>query len=204
MIFDRKRWVVMTGFVVSSILGLGTARAANLLATETTADVAFFVADSNWDVTPFTFTSLGESASGSGAFLANATATGSALLVLTEPGGGNSDWLLLTYSGAGGVGVESMTALWQSDSEAGGLPTLPPGVTPSFLAETGGVQDATALLIASATASGFAFPSNITLQVQSDLEAVPEPASLSLLSAGVIAFGGLALARKRKRTNPRA
>src|SRR5207244_2595566 len=115
--------------------------------------------------------------------------TGMALVVLTDgPGRGNSDWFELVYSGSGPV--EFITAHWVSDAEITGLEPLPPGVVPMFLAETGGVQDVTALLAASATASGFAFPSNITIQVQSDApEAVPEPASLALLGLGLAAIG---------------
>jgi hypothetical protein len=45
-----------------------------------------------------TLISSGESADGSGAYQANSTATGSALVVLTQgPGGANSDWLELVY-----------------------------------------------------------------------------------------------------------
>src|SRR6267143_3012010 len=97
---DLKRWVVPVtlGFVCT--FGLGTAQAANLSATETAADVATLSPDANWDRGGFTSTSTGESATGSGAFLANTTATGSALVVLTEGvGGPNSDWLELIYSG---------------------------------------------------------------------------------------------------------
>jgi len=153
-------------------------------------DVATFLS-SEFDRTPFTFTSDGESANGSGAFLANATATGSALVVLTEgPGGANSDWLELIYSGAGGRGTETITAHWNSDDDAGGLPALPTGVTPMFLAETGGRQDVTALLLASAAASGFSFPSNITIQAQSDApEAVPEPSTWVMMLLGVAGLG---------------
>ena len=94
------------------------------MATET-GDVATF-SSSQFDITPFTFTSDGESANGSGAFIANATATGSALVVLTEgPSGANSDWLELIYSGSGGRGTESITAHWNSDDDPGGLPALP-------------------------------------------------------------------------------
>ena len=198
MIIDLKR-----GFVIAVTLGLvctvglGTAQASNLLAFEV-GDVATFVADANWDRTPFTFTSSGESATGSGAYLAATTATGSALVVLTEPGGGNSDWLELIYSGPGGLQVETVQALWRSDSDPGGLPALPTGVTPQFLLETGGIQDVTALLAASATASGFAFPSNLTVQVQSDVADVPEPSSLVLLSIGIAGLGGLGMVRRRK------
>jgi PEP-CTERM motif len=188
--------VAAAALVLSCTFGLGTAKAANLLATESAADVASLVPDANWDRTPFTSISSGESADGSGAFLANTTGTGSALVVLTEgPGGANSDWLELVYSGAGNPGTESVTAHWRSDSDPGGLPALPAGVTPEFLAETGGVQDVTSLLALSA---GGTFPSNITVQVQSDApEApVPEPTSLALLGA---ALAGLGLFRSRKR-----
>jgi hypothetical protein len=119
--------------------------------------------------------------------------------VLTEgPGGANSDWRELVYSGSGNPGTESVTAHWRSDSDPGGLPALPAGVTPEFLAETGGVQDVTSLLALSA---GGTFPSNITVQVQSDAPevAAPEPASLALLSVALAGFGGLGVIRRRKR-----
>ena len=118
--------------------------------------------------------------------------------MLTEgPGGPNSDWLELIYSGTGGRGTETITALWNSDADPGGLPALPTGVTPVFLAETGGIQDVTALLIASATASGFSFPSNITIQVQSDAaEPVPEPSTLGLIGLGLLGLG--AMRRQRR------
>ncbi len=114
MTLDLKHSVAAAGLALFCTVGLGTAQAANLLATETAGDIATFVPDANWDRTPFTFTSTGESATGSGAYLANSTATGSALVVFTEPGGGNSDWLELIYSGPGGLGTETVQALWRS------------------------------------------------------------------------------------------
>src|SRR5437764_7142511 len=94
-----------------------TAQAANIVASES-GDVVTIVG-SQFDITPFTSTSSGQSADGSGSFIANSTATGSALVVFTEPGGGNSDWFELVYTGSGSS--ESVTALWRSDSEPGGL-----------------------------------------------------------------------------------
>jgi len=197
MTLDLKRWVGAATLGLACTVGLGTAQAANIVASEN-GDTAV-LQGTQFDITAFTSTSTGESADGSGAFIANATATGMALVVLTEGlGGPNSDWFELVYSGSGGA--ESVTAHWRSDADPGGLPALPPGVTPQFLAETGASVDVTGLLLASATASGFAFPSNITIQVQSDApEPAPEPASLALLSVALIGFGGLGIVRRRKR-----
>jgi hypothetical protein len=195
------KWSIFAaGLALSSALGPGSAQAANLLATET-GDTASLVPDANWDRTPFTSTSTGESATGSGAFLANSTATGSALVVLTEgPNDANSDWLELVYSGAGGRGTETVRAIWNSDADPGGLPALPTGVTPMFLSETGASQDVTALLGASATASGFSFPSNITVQAQSDAPeaVVPELSTWAMMLMGFVGLGYAAYNRSTK------
>src|SRR5438874_466324 len=133
--------------VLSCTFGLGTAKAANLLATESAADGASLVPDANWDRTPFTSISSGESADGSGAFLANTTGTGSALVVLTEgPGGANSDWLELVYSGTGNPGTETVTAHWRSDYDPGLLPALTAVVIPDVLASADVVLEVMALL----------------------------------------------------------
>jgi len=200
MTLDLKRWVVPVTLGLVCTFGLGTAQAANIVASED-GDTAV-LSGSQFDITGFTTTRISpESLNGTGAFIANAVATGMALVVLTDPGGGNSDWLELIYSGTGNS--ETVQALWRSDDPVTGLPPLPTNVVPQFLLETGGSQEVTALLAASATASGFAFPSNITVQALSDAAEVPpdvpEPASLALLAVALAGFGGLGMVRRRKR-----
>jgi hypothetical protein len=126
-------------------------------------------------------------------------------VLLEGPGGAFSDWLHVVYTGSnpGGPGTETITVHWRSDADPGGLPPLPAGVMPQFLVETGGVQDVTALLAESARltnpTSQFVFPSNITIQAQSDApEVVPEPASLVLLGSGLVTAGIL----RRRRARP--
>jgi len=192
-----QRCIVTAMLALICTVGLGTAHAANIVASETIADIAT-ITGTQFDVTPFTSVSQGESADGSGAFQANTPATGMALVVLTEGlNGPNSDWIELVYTSTAGSSTQSLTVHWRSDADPGGLPALPAGVTPMFLVENGFSQDITTLLASSATASGFAFPSNITVQVQSDVEAVPEPASLVLLGTGLFGFR---FVRGRKRT----
>jgi hypothetical protein len=179
--------------IAALVIAPAAASAANIMALET-GDTAT-LSGSQFDVSAFTSMSAGETATGSGSFIANVVATGSALLVLTEGAGAPpSDWLQLTYSGAGNT--ETITAIWHSDAEPGGLPPIPmiPGVTPQFLAETGGVQQVTAQLFASANGN---FPSNITFQAQSDIaEAVPEPSTWAMM---LIGFLGLGFAFKQSR-----
>jgi len=187
--------------------GVNPAQAANLSAQEAGCvgqDVCF-VPDANFDVTPFTqtsFTPATDTVTGSGAFIAIAPATGSSTVYLTEPGGGTkvSDILSLTYSNQGG-GIEQITASWQSD---GPNDTLNLGNVPTgghSVVETGSSQDVTALLVGAAPVGGF--PSNITVQAQSDVEPVPVPklgpaASMVLLAVGLLGLAGPGFLRRRR------
>ena len=74
--------IVAVGLALVCIVGPGMAQAANIVASET-GDTAT-LAGSQFDITPFTSLSNSELADGSGAFIANSPATGSALVVLTE------------------------------------------------------------------------------------------------------------------------
>lgn len=123
--------------------------------------------------------------------------------MLTEGPGLNSDWLELTYTQVVAF-VESVSVTWNSDADPGGLPPLPAcACTTEFLAETGGVQDVTALLALSA---GGNFPSNITVQVQSDVEPVPAPligfGLPVFLAIGGVWFGAKLLERRLICRNP--
>jgi hypothetical protein len=96
---------------------------------------------------------------------------------LTAPNGGQiSDILFLVNN----------QLFFVSDDDPSALAAILAGLpgTPIFLEETGGVQDVSALL----------HQTTITVTVQSDVEAVPEPSTLLLLGSG---FAGLAYWRRR-------
>ena len=194
-----QRWISPAVFVLASALGIGTAQAANIVASETLADIATLVG-TQFDVTPFTATNGLEASDGSGAFVANQPGTGGQAVVALREGPGVpelSDWLHLVWTVSGNT--VTMTAHWRSDADPGGLPPLPVGVTPTVMVETGLVQDVTFALSASALESGFTFPSNLTVQVQSDApEAVPEPATLTLTGLGLL---GVATRYRRRRSS---
>lgn len=94
-----------------------------------------------------------------------------------NPATGVSDILTFTYS-AGALGGH-LVGTFQSDVDPGLLP-LPAGAT-----------------VVPETAAGFAFNNgNITAIARSDLEAVPEPASIVIFGTALVGFGWL---RRRKK-----
>jgi hypothetical protein len=148
-----------------------------------------------FNITPFTSTSSGESITGSGAWTTSDVEDGTAIVVLTEGAvGPPSDYIMVTYTGTGST--ETITVKWVSDTDGVplGIPAPPFGTTTEFLAETGGVQDVTNLLI---TSAGNVFPADITVQVQSDVvEGVPEPSTWAMMLLG---FAGLGFAFRQSR-----
>src|SRR4051812_23416339 len=98
----------------------------------------------------------------------------SATIAFTEAGGGISDILTFSYTGGGAGSTATLTGSFVSDTEPGGSLAAPIGAT----------------LVPEGTPFTFN-NTNITASAISNVEAVPEPASLALLGSALIGFAAI-------------
>jgi PEP-CTERM motif len=181
----NARWFLGVALVGLWLLMPGSASAANI-DFDGTGGSPVVNPDNNFDVTPFSQNTIGNTTTFSGTFVANTPATGSGHIYFTDQGGTvTSDILTLNWHDNGN-GTDTVSGSWQvgvsipTPALGAGDTTLPEGFSGPIGGQFTGLT------------------SNLTLEAET-VAAVPEPASLALVVGGLLTFGGRYLVRRRRK-----